>query len=203
MTGIRRRSYHNPLMSSASEPDLNIPLLISLYQQTQASSYAYLAALTVIAHDTLLLFEEERQHIYKTTKLFSNTVEMALVLAKLYKALGDIDDNPLAGLERMRKWRPVVYVFYRDGTLFFVPLFLISFFAFLNNQGVLVSPVSWTMWLSLIYCTCGTRLILNLRVVNCKLLESSIPGQLSTIQFDHDTTQNHSSEGRSGNTFIE
>ncbi|KAF9442493.1 hypothetical protein P691DRAFT_810561 [Macrolepiota fuliginosa MF-IS2] len=57
-----------------------------------------------------------------------------------------------------------------------------------NAVGKIPSMRGWT---SLVYCFCGTRLILNLRKANCKLTESIYSQQHSTIRFDHSNHQNH------------
>ncbi|KAF7768618.1 hypothetical protein Agabi119p4_7861 [Agaricus bisporus var. burnettii] len=57
------------------------------------------------------------------SKVFSNSVEVALTVTKLYQSLMNSNHTLLTSFERMRYWRPILYVFYRDGTLFFIPLF--------------------------------------------------------------------------------
>ncbi|KAJ3562926.1 hypothetical protein NP233_g9274 [Leucocoprinus birnbaumii] len=53
----------------------------------------------------------------------ATAVEVSLTLYKLYRTLGDGEGSILLRLKYMRKWTPVLFVFYRDGTLFSIPIF--------------------------------------------------------------------------------
>ncbi|KAF7768300.1 hypothetical protein Agabi119p4_7543 [Agaricus bisporus var. burnettii] len=115
------------------------------------------------------------------SKVFSNSVEVALTLAKLYQSLMNSNQTLLTSFERMRYWRPILYVFYRDGTLFFIPLFIISLFGLLESLRIIEIPTSWTLWLAFVYCIGGTRLILNLRIANSEVSRSSDENQLTSF----------------------
>ncbi|KAF9451132.1 hypothetical protein P691DRAFT_808789 [Macrolepiota fuliginosa MF-IS2] len=82
------------------------------------------------------------------THLLSNTIEVALTLFKLYRSLKVERGSLLSKLGQMKGWRPVLYVFYRDGTLFSIPMFILSIGGLLGTLGYMQSlglTTSWSM----------------------------------------------------------
>lgn len=152
---------------------------------------------------------------FGTARTLSAAVELVLVCIKLFQATKTVY---LAGsslpdrIKHLRRFTPVLYVFYRDGTLFVFPIFVINAFdlisALASHYGHL-EPflVNITPLFGLVYYACGTRLVLHLREANCKLSKTIVTDRWSTmIQFDHGTQpfrQESLAEGLEENTGIE
>ncbi|KAJ3566566.1 hypothetical protein NP233_g6921 [Leucocoprinus birnbaumii] len=108
-------------------------------------------------------------------------------------------------IQHMKAFNPLLYVFYRDGTLFFyssagyavamktdviswsvsIPQTIVSFVFFNTN--------AWLIWLYVFYCQIATRLILNVRMANCDFNESLVSKPMGSIRFHH--TTHHNSDG--------
>ncbi|KAF9451131.1 hypothetical protein P691DRAFT_757608 [Macrolepiota fuliginosa MF-IS2] len=167
-------------------------LLVCISTQIYGTVVVPFPGCIIATPEHLLNLTNQASNAVWASRLFSNTVEVVLTLGKLYHSLMTAEGEFLSGLERMKHWRPIFYVFYRDGMLFFIPMFILSTLALLDSLRVIQTTTSWTMWLSLVYCTCGTRLILNLRIANCKLTSSTIGQQITTIQFYPDNSSQSS-----------
>ncbi|KAF9440463.1 hypothetical protein P691DRAFT_780073 [Macrolepiota fuliginosa MF-IS2] len=121
-------------------------------------------------------------------------IEVLLILVRLFQALKQVKLMGHTFYERMvhiKRLMPVIYVFYRDGTLLIIPIFGTSMLAFANtlSSKPIFGAVDLGGWLALVYYICGTRLVLNLREVNCKITESILPQNFSDLQFNHETGQ--------------
>ncbi|KAF7768679.1 hypothetical protein Agabi119p4_7922 [Agaricus bisporus var. burnettii] len=108
---------------------------------------------------------------------------------KIYKANGSYFRD---GWARMRQAAPLLYVFYRDGTIFYIPLCALSIFGFAATLTRLTREFTcsnWEAWLGITYYIVGTRLILNIRQAGLKFSTSMFTGQgqeLSSLVFSPD-----------------
>ncbi|KAJ3560480.1 hypothetical protein NP233_g10813 [Leucocoprinus birnbaumii] len=105
-------------------------------------------------------------------------------------------------ISHMKAFNPLLYVFYRDGTLFFIPMLVLSildittWFVDLTQTivgFVLINTNVWYIWLYVFYWLITTRLILNIRMADCDFNESLVSKPIHSIQF-HRTTH-HDSDG--------
>ncbi|KAJ3557937.1 hypothetical protein NP233_g11611 [Leucocoprinus birnbaumii] len=92
-------------------------------------------------------------------------------------------------ISHVRKFTPVMYTFYRDGTLFTIPiLVLVSLVLAAGRTNIFTNPLDyfhWPAFLELAYYLVGTRLILNLRKANCKLTESVVSCPRASVLLFH------------------
>ncbi|KAJ3564964.1 hypothetical protein NP233_g7944 [Leucocoprinus birnbaumii] len=102
----------------------------------------------------------------------------------------------LTAIGERRRLTPVLYIFYRDGALLIIPIFVISTLALASQilQGHAMGGVTWDVWLLLTYQLGGSRMILNIRRANGKLIGSIVPEHLSTLRFE---SRGHISEQES------
>lgn len=133
-------------------------------------------------------------------RLFATSSQVLLTLTKLVKFLKNASDPEETLLERVshiRNFAPVMYTFYRDGTLFSIPILaLVSLVLAAGRMNIYTNPLDyffWPSWLTLAYYLVGTRLILNLRKADCKLTESIVSLQMRSAlvfhQGQHDEEQ--------------
>ncbi|KAF9447316.1 hypothetical protein P691DRAFT_782562 [Macrolepiota fuliginosa MF-IS2] len=121
-------------------------------------------------------------------RLLTSTIELGLMLFKLVQTFRMRAGGFQSVVTQIHSLTPVLYVFYRDGMLMFIPIFvmnwcgLVSFFKPFNSSTF--SRVDWPVWLVMTYHIFGARLILNLRNANAKLIGTTIPQQISTLRFD-------------------
>ncbi|KAF9442474.1 hypothetical protein P691DRAFT_789402 [Macrolepiota fuliginosa MF-IS2] len=131
-------------------------------------------------------------------------IELLLILIRLFQALRQaklVGNTFYARIVHIKKFTPILYIFYRDGTLLILPLPVIVTLHFLaaletdSSQIALLEklPENITAWFALVYYLCATRLILNLREANCKMTETMLSRRHTTIRFNHNTQ--HNSDG--------
>ncbi|KAF5357135.1 hypothetical protein D9756_006817 [Leucocoprinus leucothites] len=134
----------------------------------------------------------------RITRFSTTAVEAILMLTKLGEALNKerrlSDKSLLSAILELRRLTPVLYIFYRDGALLFIPIFIINTLGILGKTlpNSIVGGIDWSMWLLLTYQICGSRLILNIRRANEKLTGSMVPQYLSTLRFE---SRNSTSNG--------
>ncbi|KAF9451847.1 hypothetical protein P691DRAFT_806506 [Macrolepiota fuliginosa MF-IS2] len=124
-----------------------------------------------------------------SARLVTNSLELLLLLIGLYRSLKDSRYHFQKGQMRMRQIAPVLYVFYRDGTMFYIPVFGLSAFGFIASfdahiNAQLQACANWEAWLAIAYYICGTRLILNIRSAGMKFTTSMITQHISSLVFD-------------------
>ncbi|KAF9441757.1 hypothetical protein P691DRAFT_765919 [Macrolepiota fuliginosa MF-IS2] len=90
-------------------------------------------------------------------------MEVILTLVKFWGTLADVKATGASLRARIaffKNFSPVIYVFYRDGTLFFIPIFVVGFMNFLSDIQLVVpnnwsfGGLDWTGWLAVAYCIC-------------------------------------------------
>lgn len=139
----------------------------------------------------------------------STTVGVALTIMRF---MGTYSDSRFAGptfrerISFIKEVTPVIYVFHRDGTLFFIPIlpFMVLQLVAVLSTNDLFNPLrlDWSSWVAFMHYFTGTRLILNLLEANCKLSESIVSRQVYTpLQFYQE--ENHEDEGMTPRDFIE
>ncbi|KAF5357115.1 hypothetical protein D9756_006797 [Leucocoprinus leucothites] len=149
-------------------------------------------------------FYEKTALVLWITRFSTTAVEAILMLAKLGEALNKerrlFDKSLLSAILELRRLTPVLYIFYRDGALSFIPIFVINTLGILGKTlpNSIVGGIDWGMWLQLTYQICGSRLILNIRRANEKLTGSLVPQYLSTLPFDScsSTSNGHQDPGQ-------
>ncbi|KAJ3554021.1 hypothetical protein NP233_g12511 [Leucocoprinus birnbaumii] len=122
-----------------------------------------------------------------TTKGF----ELILLLVRLQRTLSGSHEHFHKGWKRLQQIAPVLYVFYRDGTMFYLPVFGLSIFGFVAAFDTTITArltcANWEAWLGIAYYICGTRLILNIRSAGIKFTTSMLTQQISTLAFKQET----------------
>lgn len=116
-------------------------------------------------------------------------LQVALTVIKFVEHLYPKNQTFYSHIAHIRKHTPVIYVFYRDGNLFIFPVLVFGILQYismtkasdLNSTSALA--LDWTVWTTVVYYLCVTRLILNLREANCRLTEPMASRQLTTLQF--------------------
>ncbi|XP_006462948.1 hypothetical protein AGABI2DRAFT_193998, partial [Agaricus bisporus var. bisporus H97] len=86
------------------------------------------------------------------TRLASNSLESMLLLYGLYQSLKETGSYFLDGWARIRQATPTLYVFYRDGTIFYIPLCALSIFGFTATVMELdhkFTCSNWEAWLGI------------------------------------------------------
>ncbi|KAF9451126.1 hypothetical protein P691DRAFT_757603 [Macrolepiota fuliginosa MF-IS2] len=120
------------------------------------------------------------------------SLELGLTLIKLGGELNRVRllGNTIAErVAHVKTYTPIIYVFYRDGTLFFIPFSVMAVFALLSvltlaPNGFNPFAIDWTPWVAIVYYLCGTRLILNVREAGCKLTQSMFTRpEFETLRF--------------------
>ncbi|KAF7768357.1 hypothetical protein Agabi119p4_7600 [Agaricus bisporus var. burnettii] len=121
------------------------------------------------------------------TRLMSNGFELILLLYGLYQSLKEAGSYSRSGWARVRRVAPILYVFYRDGTIFYIPVCALSIFgliATVMQLGRRFTCANWEAWLGITYYIVGTRLILNIRQAGFNISTSMLTGpQLSSLPF--------------------
>ncbi|KXN84339.1 hypothetical protein AN958_12754 [Leucoagaricus sp. SymC.cos] len=117
-------------------------------------------------------------------------LELSLLLVGLFRSLTDASHNDFRkGWSYMKQVAPLLYIYYRDGTLFYIPLGIstFGFAATLVNFTERINCSDWEAWLAIVYYITGTRLIMNLRKAGVKFTTSvaSTP-KISTLAFHHE-----------------
>ncbi|KAF9451842.1 hypothetical protein P691DRAFT_772797 [Macrolepiota fuliginosa MF-IS2] len=105
----------------------------------------------------------------------------------LYQNLRETDHSFYRGWMRLKQLAPTLYVFYRDGTIFYIPVFGLSLFGFVSAFTTITERLTcanWEAWLAIVYYVSGTRLILNIRSAGFKFTTSMMTQQISTLAFD-------------------
>ncbi|KAJ3573939.1 hypothetical protein NP233_g2116 [Leucocoprinus birnbaumii] len=127
-----------------------------------------------------------------SSRVFTTSVELALIMIKFYLAISRVATTAKAsevspGYRVKRTLTPMLWVFYRDGILFFVPVFAIQILGFSVtlawNRNIWVDNLPWGAWLAVTYYICGTRLILHLRQADCSISDTTLSEKISTLQF--------------------
>ncbi|KAF9451843.1 hypothetical protein P691DRAFT_772798 [Macrolepiota fuliginosa MF-IS2] len=121
------------------------------------------------------------------TRLMSNSLELVFLFIGLYHSLKETDHSFYRGWKRLKQLAPTLYVFYRDGTIFYIPIFALSLFGFISAFTTIserITCANWEAWLAVVYYVSGTRLILNIRSTKFKFTTSMMTQQMSTLAFD-------------------
>ncbi|KAJ3554133.1 hypothetical protein NP233_g12487 [Leucocoprinus birnbaumii] len=135
-------------------------------------------------------FYDKSALVLWVTRFSTTAVEAILMLIKLGEALNKerrlSDKSIWSAVGELRRLTPVLYIFYRDGALLFIPIFVINTLGIIAKTAPnsVVGDIDWSMWLLLTYQICGSRLILNIRRANEKLTGSMVPQYLSTLRFE-------------------
>lgn len=89
------------------------------------------------------------------TRLASNSLELLLLLFGLQRTLSTSNEHFHKGWQRMKQLAPVLYVFYRDGTMFYLPVFGLSVFGFVATFDASITArltcANWEAWLAIAY----------------------------------------------------
>ncbi|KAF9451848.1 hypothetical protein P691DRAFT_772802 [Macrolepiota fuliginosa MF-IS2] len=124
-----------------------------------------------------------------STRLASNSLELLFLLYGLYRCLKGSESYFKKGWGHMRQIAPVLYVFYRDGTMFYIPIFVLSAIGFVGSIDTRIvthlSCANWEAWLAIAYYICGTRLILNIYSAGTEFTTSMITQHVSSVAFNH------------------
>ncbi|XP_006462946.1 hypothetical protein AGABI2DRAFT_119780 [Agaricus bisporus var. bisporus H97] len=126
------------------------------------------------------------------TRLTSNSLELILLLFGLYRSLQANGSYFRNGWAQIRQAAPLLYVFYRDGTIFYIPLCALSIFGFAATLTRLTRELTcsnWEAWLGITYYIVGTRLTLNIRQAGLQFTKSMLTGhgqKLSSLVFSPD-----------------
>ncbi|KAF9451850.1 hypothetical protein P691DRAFT_301268 [Macrolepiota fuliginosa MF-IS2] len=182
---------------------VTIVLCIATAIELMSTTYAYImAGLNIqwftIAPDPVpgctLSPQNQMSHFHSpviawSTRLASNGLELLLLLVGLYRSLKVSEVHFQGGWARMKQLAPVLYVVYRDGTMFYIPVFSLSAIGFIasidTSLTAQLSCANWEAWLAIAYYICGTRLILNIRSAGMKFTTSMITHHVSTLAFNH------------------
>ncbi|KAJ3562409.1 hypothetical protein NP233_g9588 [Leucocoprinus birnbaumii] len=96
-------------------------------------------------------------------------------------------------LTHMQVFNPLLYVFYRDGTLFFIPIFALSVVQILASFDLL-TPIRanlsftqsfWSLWVYVVYSMTPARLVINVRKAGGRLNESLLSRPMQSLHFAH------------------
>lgn len=134
-------------------------------------------------------------------RLVTSSIELILMIYKLLTTLNTGEVISFLMLTQIKKLTPVLYVFYRDGMLMFIPIFFINTLGFIASvQGIktnLFNTIDWDVWLVIVYQVFGSRLILNLCNANAELIGTTISRPaISALRFDRpQETENQRGSG--------
>ncbi|KAF9443110.1 hypothetical protein P691DRAFT_809452 [Macrolepiota fuliginosa MF-IS2] len=134
------------------------------------------------------------------SRFATTSIELVLMLQKFAQVLGKerrgAGESLWTAVAELRRITPVLYVFYRDGALLFIPIFVINTFGCFSMilPASVIGSIDWSMWLLLTYQICGSRLILNIRQANGKLTGTMVPQYLSTLRFNSTQATTHQTQ---------
>ncbi|KAJ3573416.1 hypothetical protein NP233_g2458 [Leucocoprinus birnbaumii] len=122
--------------------------------------------------------------------LFASTVAIGLTIVpfmRYYKMLKFTGPTPLERISHMQMVTPLLYVFYRDGTLLLIPVWILSLLEVFEIFSFNFATNDLSVWLGVGYGMVGARLILNIRSAGCDLGETllSRPVNSFTPSFGH------------------
>jgi len=136
------------------------------------------------------------------TRVASSSLEILLLLISLYRNLRGSKNSFRGGWTLTKQIAPVLYVFYRDGTLFYIPVFGLSIFGFVaafdTRLSAQIPCANWEAWLAIAYYIAGTRLILNIRSAGLKFTMSMISQPISALGFNNESSSTESGDGHLG-----
>ncbi|KAJ3560051.1 hypothetical protein NP233_g11085 [Leucocoprinus birnbaumii] len=115
---------------------------------------------------------------------FTTTVEAVLILARFmvsFKETRARSHTLRQHLAQVRVFTPLLYVFYRDGTLLFIPIWVITILEFASVFTGDGMAGNWSIWLAVAYGMTGAHLILNVRRAGCSLDESMLSRPLESL----------------------
>ncbi|KAJ3568196.1 hypothetical protein NP233_g5877 [Leucocoprinus birnbaumii] len=122
--------------------------------------------------------------------LFASTTAIGLTVVpfmRYYRMLKLTGPAPLERISHMRLVTPLLYVFYRDGTLLLIPVWILSLLEVFEIFSFNFAANDLSVWLSVGYGMVGARLILNIRAAGCDLGETLLSRPLNsfTPSFGH------------------
>ncbi|KAF9448711.1 hypothetical protein P691DRAFT_775198 [Macrolepiota fuliginosa MF-IS2] len=136
------------------------------------------------------------------TRVASSSLEILLLLVALYRNLRGPKNCFLEGWKHTKQIAPVLYVFYRDGTLFYIPVFGLSIFGFVaafdTHLSAQIPCANWEAWLAIAYYIAGTRLILNIRSAGLKFTMTMISQPISSLGFNNGSSSTESGDDHLG-----
>ncbi|KAJ3568620.1 hypothetical protein NP233_g5595 [Leucocoprinus birnbaumii] len=139
--------------------------------------------------------------VIRSSRVFTTSVELALMMIKFYLAISRVATTKTSevspGYRVKRILTPMLWVFYRDGILFFVPVFAIQILGFSVtlawNRNIWVDNLPWGAWLAVTYYICA----------DCSISDTTLSEKISTLQFhefppsEHVTPERTPSDERS------
>ncbi|KAF5345405.1 hypothetical protein D9756_010972 [Leucocoprinus leucothites] len=138
-------------------------------------------------------------------RMTSTSVETLLTIVSFiitYRRVHAIGSTVRQRILHIQSFAPLVYVFYRDGTLLFIPVWIFTMLEFLNDYKLMTwsifqLAIDWTVWVAVVYSAIGARLVLNLREADCSIGESLVSKPMQSLQFRHTVRNNDSELGTS------
>ncbi|KAF9451342.1 hypothetical protein P691DRAFT_808099 [Macrolepiota fuliginosa MF-IS2] len=141
-----------------------------------------------------LSFNKAISVIIPVTRIFgfvNLSLELLVTVIKLYQLLRDIGGEYqtwCSKVSHMQHFTPLLWILYRDGTLFLIPVFVfeaLGFFTQLHPKATIQQYIDWPMWNVVVQYLCGTRLVLNLHSANYDFADATAIPNISAIRFNH------------------